>query len=441
VISLAALPLQAESDESATVAEAGRAFALFMADGDFHQAAGMVGEYLAGPLSARNLVETWTGQSRDLGRFRAVVDSKPTLKGRTRYTDVECEWERGRRTLQVILDENLRVTGLLWMPLPTLSPEGAVAPPPAVDDSLRYIEGKVGREPWTMPGTLTLPKEGPVKAGALLIHDAGNEDRDATAGVNKPFRELAMGLARKGVAVLRYDKRTYFYETKLLSTATTIQDEVLDDALLALNGLRGRKELEGVPIYVVAHGFGGTLAPQIAALDGKVAGIVLLGGVARSIEEVIAGFIDYNASFVPEEAREERTAGSREKLNALRTRTLPPTDVILGVKASYWYDLADQDSDVAIGRALAFPGRILVIQGGRDFIATIEDFKLWQAGLSKHPQATFQLFDDLNHVMAKGRGKASSLENMVPKPLDTRVIDLIADWCTKSVPPPGGTAP
>src|SRR2546423_637796 len=61
---------------------------------------------------------------------------------------------------------------------------------------------------WPLPGTLTLPKgDGPFPA-VVLVHGSGPQDRDETIGPNKPFKDLAWGLATNGIAVLRYEKRT-----------------------------------------------------------------------------------------------------------------------------------------------------------------------------------------------------------------------------------------
>ncbi len=49
---------------------------------------------------------------------------------------------------------------------------------------------------------------GPYPA-AVMVQGSGPNDRDETIGPNKPFRDIAEGLSSDGIAVLRYDKRTY----------------------------------------------------------------------------------------------------------------------------------------------------------------------------------------------------------------------------------------
>jgi uncharacterized protein len=50
----------------------------------------------------------------------------------------------------------------------------------------------------------------------------------------KPFRDLALGLAPRGIAALRYEKRTQQYAGKLDGLANfTVKEESIDDALAA----------------------------------------------------------------------------------------------------------------------------------------------------------------------------------------------------------------
>src|SRR5437868_1155092 len=78
---------------------------------------------------------------------------------------------------------------------------------PVNRDTFDEREVTVGKGEWELPGTLGLPKgSGPFPA-VVLVQGSGPQDRDETMGVNKPFQDIAWGLASNGIAVLRYDKR------------------------------------------------------------------------------------------------------------------------------------------------------------------------------------------------------------------------------------------
>ena len=75
-------------------------------------------------------------------------------------------------------------------------------------DSFKEREVTIGEGEWKVPGTLTIPNgAGPFPA-AVLVHGSGPNDRDETLGGVTVFKDLAEGLAPKGIAVLRYEKRT-----------------------------------------------------------------------------------------------------------------------------------------------------------------------------------------------------------------------------------------
>src|SRR4051794_11541515 len=156
----------------------------------------------------------------------------------------------------------------------------------------------VGSGEWALPGTLTLPTgTGPFPA-VVLVHGSGPHDRDETIGPNKPFRDLAWGLAAQGVAVLRYEKRTHEHPAKLmpLKEKLTIREESVDDAVAAVALLRKQKEVDGKRIFVVGHSLGAIVAPKVAALEPAVAGIVLLAGSPRPFEDIILDQLTYLAS-------------------------------------------------------------------------------------------------------------------------------------------------
>ena len=78
----------------------------------------------------------------------------------------------------------------------------------------KIILGKNTRYP--LKGMLTLPEgEGPFPA-AVLVHGSGSSNMDEKVGKLTPFRDIAQGLARRGVATIRYDKRSFAHGLKMV---------------------------------------------------------------------------------------------------------------------------------------------------------------------------------------------------------------------------------
>ena len=94
----------------------------------------------------------------------------------------------------------------------------------------------------------------------MLVHGSGPQDRDETIGPNKPFRDLAEGLASQGIAVVRYEKRTYVYAKKLASVKNlTVNEETVDDAAAAVTLLRKTPGIDPRRVFVLGHSLGGMI--------------------------------------------------------------------------------------------------------------------------------------------------------------------------------------
>ena len=96
------------------------------------------------------------------------------------------------------------------------------------------ILGKNTRYP--LKGMLTLPEgEGPFPA-VVLVHGSGSSNMDEKVGKLTPFRDIALGLAQRGVATIRYDKRSFAHGLKMVldkKHPITVWEETIEDALLA----------------------------------------------------------------------------------------------------------------------------------------------------------------------------------------------------------------
>src|ERR1035438_4645996 len=174
---------------------------------------------------------------------------------------------------RIVIDSAGLVAGFFQLP-------GAVdwqRPEYSQPSTFKEREVTVGDGEWKLPGTLTVPVgAGPFPA-VVLVHGSGPNDRDETVGGAKGFQDLGEGLASRGIVVLRYEKRTLQYRARIASIANfTVQEEVVDDAVKAAALLRSLAEVNGSRVFVIGHSLGAYVAPRIAELDGKLAGIVLM---------------------------------------------------------------------------------------------------------------------------------------------------------------------
>lgn len=127
-----------------------------------------------------------------------------------------------------------------------------------------------------LAGTLSLPqKEGHFPA-VILISGSGPNNRDEEHSGHKPFLVLADYLAKKGIAVLRFDKRGIAQSTGNYKSATTM--DFARDVQAGVDYLRTRKEIDESKIGLMGHSEGGVIAPIVAGNSKDIDFIVLLAG-------------------------------------------------------------------------------------------------------------------------------------------------------------------
>ena len=125
---------------------------------------------------------------------------------------------------------------------------------------------------------------------------------------------------------MRYEKRTKAHSAKYTSAiiaGLTVQEEVIDDALSAVQRLRRTPAIDPSRIYVLGHSLGATLAPRIGQQDPALAGLIILAGLTRPLEDTILDQYTYiyNLSGSP-------TEGQKAELEQLKVKVARVKDPI-----------------------------------------------------------------------------------------------------------------
>ena len=424
----AQLLVEAQADKSETAA---RQFVDLLVKEDFSSAVKIFDATMKKAMSADKLRQTWGAILGQVGQFKKQTALRKEKIQQYDVVFVTCEFERTALDIKVVLDTAGKVAGLFFLPS---KPIYKYDPPAyAKPDSYTEKEVLVGIGKWALPGTLTLPRgKGPFPA-VILVHGSGPNDRDETIGPNKPFRDLAWGLASRGIAVLRYEKRTKYHAKKMagMIDGFTVKEETIIDALQAVKLLRNTPEINKNKIFVLGHSLGGMLIPRIGLREKSIAGFIIMAGTARPFEDILSEQYEYIFNLDNKLTDDEKkylkelhaqvTMVKSNKLTKDTSSTLLP----LGIPASYWLDLRHYDPSKEAAK-LTRP--ILILQGERDYQVTMKDFKRWQQSLSSHKNVQFKLYPSLNHLFMTGKGRSTPDEYKKAGHVDKSVIIDISDW-------------
>jgi dienelactone hydrolase len=411
---------------------AARAFVKLLAEGDFAGAVRRYDRTMARTVPEATLKAAWQSVVALVGPFRKQLGVRTAKVKQYDVVFVTCQFEKGRMDVKVVLDRAGKVSGLFIVPArpPAVYKPPAYARPDAFDETGVTL----GLAPFDLDGTVSIPNgPGPFPA-VVLVHGSGPHDRDETIGPNKPFRDLAWGLASRGIAALRYEKRTKAHAAKVHAVrrrVVTVKDETIDDALHAVVTLRLTDRIDPKRIFVVGHSLGGMLVPRIAARDAKVAGFIILAGTTRPLEDVILEQMNYLASLDGQVTAEERT--KLEELKAqvanVKDANLSPgtssADLLLGAPAAYWLDLRPYRPADA---AAKMTRPLLILQGQRDYQVTMDDLQGWKAALTGRANVTFKVYPKLNHLFIAGEGKPGPADYEQAANVSPDVVKDIADW-------------
>jgi hypothetical protein len=261
----------APSAQAVDVAAAGRAFIEALAREDFAGASRNFDATMKATFPPDKLQELWKTLNAQVGAFKKIVSTRAEKVQQYEAAFVMCEFEKIGLEAKVVFTGGGQITGLFFAPV-IASADTYKSP--------AYVQPAT----FQVPGTLSLPVGKEARAAVVLVHGSGPNDRDETVGPNKPFRDLAQGLASRGIAVLRYDKRTKVHGMKMggIMNTFTVKEETVDDALAAVALLRKTEGIDPRRVFVLGHSLGGTLAPRIAKGDPGIAGLCWPERVVRS---------------------------------------------------------------------------------------------------------------------------------------------------------------
>ena len=288
---------------------------------------------------------------------------------------------------------------------------------------------------YPLNGLLTLPDgaSAPLPA-VVMVHGSGPSDLDERVMKLTPFKDLAEGLAKRGVASIRYDKRTFAHARKMAKLRPTVEAEVIEDALLALALLKKDPRIDPERIYILGHSMGAMLAPRIDAEGGEAKGLILMAGTPYRLEEVVLRQLKQSGGGNP---ILRRIIGLEYRIFSKKFTGLyqmPDEEAkkkkFAGNLSLYYFKEMGQKTAADYLLQSAKPA--LILQGGKDFqVLAEDDFRKLRELLAGRENTHFRLYPDLNHLFVKGIYDdilKASREYKVERHIGDEVMDDIASF-------------
>ena len=269
-------------------------------------------------------------------------------------------------------------------------------------------------------GTLLSPKGENQPPLAILIAGSGPTDRDGNQAQlkNNSLKYLAEGLAQKGIATFRYDKRVIAQINKatVQEEKMTFEDEV-NDALLVVNHFKDKYK----KIILIGHSEG-ALIGLLVAQKVVVSKFVSISGAGNSSATLIEEQIGKNAPQLKEESQKIISQLRKGELVENISPYLAPVfrkSVQPYLISWFKYEPAKEIAKLQIP--------ILIVQGTNDLQVEDKEVQLLKEA---QPKAQLLLIEGMNHVLKKVKTlEENQLSYLNPDlPISGELVEGIASF-------------
>jgi len=282
---------------------------------------------------------------------------------------------------------------------------------------------------------LTVPIQEKKYPCIIIIGGSGPVDKDLIFGPNRIYKDFAWGLANKGIATVRYDKRTKAYFGKIMKEHKngnyyTIEQEYLDDLNEIVKKVSKKNAVDPNRIYLMGHSQGAGLMPLFLKQNKKVAGAIMAAGNYRSLQDLMLYQFEY---LKPIQAKTKQDSALFDNLALLaqnaKIKNLPntfPNDSLPAMYPFSYWNYLNKINNIELAKSNKKP--VLVLQGDRDYQVPIGEYLKWKQALVAKTNYQFTSFQKLNHLFLEGEGKSTPDEYFNRSNVPEYVIDEITKW-------------
>lgn len=379
-------------------------------------------------LDIEKLQGFWDGLEMQMGAVKSVGETKVKMRDTLAITQTIIQFEKQKIGFKLVYDKDAKICGMfLEAPIPKYTPAAYL-------DASNFYEIKRNLPDPKFPaeGIVTIPNKKQHLPVVIIVGGSGPTDKDLSIGPNRIYKDLAWGLANKGIVSYRYDKRTKAFGSAYIKNNTvTVKEEYLLDLLGALKVVKKIPEVDTNQIYILAHSEGGYLLPYFEKNLSNIAGYISFAGAYSNMADLLFMQLNYLQANAPKSQKKQyndfiaKSVYMRDKINV----NSPEDSLPAGLSAKYILFL-NQNSPKNIGANL-MQKKILFLQGGRDYQVPPSEMELWRTLLKENSQAQFELFPNLNHLGLPGKGPSLPAEYEEADNVPAELIDKVVSFILK----------
>lgn len=301
---------------------------------------------------------------------------------------------------------------------------------------LSKVKISLHTDTFILDGELMMPmKEGPVPL-VILVHGSGPLDMDETIGPNKVFYDLALGLAARGIATYRYEKRSKAYP-EFFKGQFDIYDETVTDALNAIRFFNTDSLYKFSKIVALGHSLGAFAMPMIADSAKGLDAAILFSGNAGRIEDLLVYQIKYLSALDGDTSKYEQKAiddaiiRSEKIRNGNYSNETPASELAAYWPGSFWSSIA-QYNQCETAKQLQLP--LFIMQPEKDYQIPMSNFIQWKEVLQHNSNVSFKTYPGLTHLFTPTQSELPGpADYFIPGNVDYQCIQDIAAW-VKALP-------
>ncbi|WP_115719528.1 alpha/beta hydrolase family protein [Gallaecimonas mangrovi] len=398
------------------------------ANGDFQNAR----QHFTWVLGKKYTTDALSQVHRQLGRFKAKGHSRWLVINQQHYLLTSMLFSSGPKTAIGRCDPSGAISYFEWGPWSDARSRIAKAKVQKLSSGVSLVPD-ILRSRWgPLPAVWTFPQGNGPFAAVLLVAGAGAQDMDGREGANQPLKQLAIALAKKGIASFRYDKAIRAYPTPaILDKQLTVDDDETDDALSALSLMAKNRQLNPQRIFLLGHSLGAMLAPRIAKRSQvDLKGVIMMAAPSLTLldnAKLQTAYLDKLNALNAVAAKQHQIELEQEQ--QLLANHKPGTAIdgdFIGMPQS-WFLSLHQYAQVKVAQSLTLP--LLLLQGAQDFqVPAAQNWPIWQAALNDKTNATLIEYPALSHLFMPAGKAPSPKDYQKAAVIPAKVTDDMNAW-------------